>query len=372
MPQFPGQNSIAGGGRQAFGENAPDGSGTGVFAAVLQGASPKYARNSGERRDTQQRNSMARMFIRVDAAEQQLFQSSVGDSFVRSNIVPYIAGDPLVPQSQFAVPNTARPPASANGYLDFILQQVQMPLQENFQAVQTLADNYVAYFFGQTPPIWAFSGQLINTRQDDQAANMFRLYVELLRGTQMARRQKVLSIRFDSYIVTGVLTNFVPAIQSTNELLVPFSFQLLVKRVHVTNYNAGWRPTVAEGAFAADPNAIAYDGRPRSESRVRTTVGVVPGTPVTPTPQTQADPRTLQSSPPPNNGEGNFTPGAVTSSAATSNPNSNSLANFTPGPASPAAAVVSSTGQPETLNATLPPNPNVSSNSNTQEGPPNI
>jgi hypothetical protein len=86
--------------------------------------------------------------------------------------------------------------ATANGYLDFLIQQVQMPLQEKVQVTETLSDNYVAYAFGQSPPMWQFQGALINTVQDDQASNMFRLYTQILRATQMARRQRVFKLVF--------------------------------------------------------------------------------------------------------------------------------------------------------------------------------
>ena len=172
-----------------------------------------------------------------------------------------------------------------------------MPLQEKVDLKETLADNYVAYFFGQSPPVWTFSGWLFNSVQDDQTTNFLRLYLEILRGTQLARRQKVVSLKIDSYIITGAIisTNF--TLQSTTELYVPFQFQLLVKRVAIVNYTVGWLPTRAETPFAADPNAIPYDGRRmRSGDRAAIAAVLSPNTASesAPVPDRTADTRTTQ------------------------------------------------------------------------------
>jgi len=184
--------------------------------------------------------------------------------------------------------------------LDFLIQQIQMPLQEKVQISETLNDGYVLFAFGQSPPIWTFSGVLLNTVQDDQASNMFRLYTQILRATQLARRQKSMSLSFDSYVVNGSMMNLNLAMAAQNELYMQFSFQLVVKRVFITNFTAGWTPTRAGTPFAADLNAIAYDGRPRelqSLSRIaaRTPNGTEPLAPVA---SQSADNRTTLASTP--------------------------------------------------------------------------
>lgn len=291
--------------RYAPGEDAGGSSAKGLFAQYLQGETPKYAINNGFRADLF-RNTLARMFIRVDASEMPLFLGSIADEHTRNKLARRIAGDPTpveapTPTATPVTPSSTdastrrRHTATANGYLDFLIQQVQMPLQEKVQVTETLSDNYVAYAFGQSPPMWQFQGALINTVQDDQASNMFRLYTQILRATQMARRQKSLSLSFDSYVVNGIITNINLSLSSNNELMVPFAFQLLVKRVFITNYTRGWVPTQANTPFSADLNAIAYDGRPREEGALNVIVGrtSTESQPlVTPTPQNQADGRT--------------------------------------------------------------------------------
>lgn len=282
----------------APGQDSGGSSAKGVFAEILQGSTPKYAVNAGARRDLF-RNTLARMFVRVDATEMNVFLASIGDPHTRTKLASAIAGDPAPQQPNQAAGGGStgdatvarRRSPSSNGYLDFLIQSVQMGLQEKVQVDEALSDNYVAFTFGQSPPMWNFTGVLINSVQDDQASNMFRLYTQILRATQMARRQKSMSLSFDSYVVNGVMTNLNMSLASNNELMVPFSFQLLVKRVFVTNFSAGWVPTRAGTPFAADLHAIAYDGRPREESALsRIVARTPPGTQLAPTPQNQEHP----------------------------------------------------------------------------------
>jgi hypothetical protein len=276
----------------------------GVFANFMQGMTAKYAQNTDGYRSDFYRNTLARLFIKVDASEMNLFASSVSDAHTESQLVPRIAGTIARRQQNRTTGGAgvndanvrADQTTSTNGYLDFCIQQASMPLQEKVDIKETLADNYVAYFFGQSPPVWSFSGWLFNSVQDDQATNFLRLYLEILRGTQLARRQKVVSLKIDSYIITGAIVATSFNLQAGMEVVVPFQFQLLVKRVAFVNYTVGWTPTWASTPFAADPNAIPYDGR-RIGSGGRTAAAArLPAdtTEQGPVPDNTADPRTTQ------------------------------------------------------------------------------
>jgi len=250
---------------------SPQAGAGGVFANIFQGATPKY--NLGNRRpriDTQHRNTLARLYIRVDRGEYATFLNSIGDSQVKSHLAPRIAGDPTQNRNRNEVAHTT------TGYVDFLITQIQERYQEKMQVSETLADNYVAYFFGQAAPIWNYSGYLINSRQDDQASNFVRLYSSLLRGTQLARRQKIASLKYDSFIVAGAMTNLILGRNGMNELLVQFSFDFLVKRVYFVNVTSGWSPTQVGGNFATDPNNVATDGRPREEGSIQVLAARMP------------------------------------------------------------------------------------------------
>lgn len=269
--------------------NPQNGAG-GVFATYIKGATPKYAVNAGPREEAQ-KGSLARMFIRVDQEEYPLFRESVGDTNARQFLVERIAGDPVNPRR---TGNTI----IDSGYMDFFLTNVQQGLQEKYQVTETLADNYVSYFFGQTAPIWSFSGMLLNTVQDDQVVNFYRLYLHLLRGSQLAKRQKIISLKYDSFIIAGALTNVNTTLMGEREVVVPFQFQMLIKRIDIVNFTPGWVPTNAGGAFAADPYAVAYDGLPREDSQIRSFAArTPPGAVEEPAPRERQDPRTTEGAP---------------------------------------------------------------------------
>jgi hypothetical protein len=230
----------------------------GIHSAVLKATTPKYARNEGHLSNTYtDLDAMARIYVRVDAPELTLFLNSIHSDQVRRVARRALAGD-LSPD-----------PTTPTGYVDFLLTGVSQPLSEMVQVSSSLSDNYAAFFFGQAPPTWSYNGMLINSKQDDQASNFQRLYLEILRGTQLARRQKLVSIRYDSVVVTGAMMNLVTNLDASNELAVPFSFNLLVKRIHYSNVTHNWNPSQAGSPFVTDPLFVPYDGRPRSDTALR-------------------------------------------------------------------------------------------------------
>lgn len=230
----------------------------GIHSAVLKATTPKYARNEGHLSNTYtDLDAMARIYVRVDAPELTLFLNSIHSDQVRRVARRALAGD-LSPD-----------PTTPTGYVDFLLTGVSQPLSEMVQVSSSLSDNYAAFFFGQAPPTWSYNGMLINSKQDDQASNFQRLYLEILRGTQLARRQKLVSIRYDSVVVTGAMMNLVTNLEASNELAVPFSFNLLVKRIHYSNVTHNWNPSQAGSPFVTDPLFVPYDGRPRSDTALR-------------------------------------------------------------------------------------------------------
>lgn len=235
----------------------------GVFARWLQGQTPKYAKNDGSGRGDFFRDTMARIAIRVTPADRVLFESSVSDGHARQRLLPRLAGNV----------------GHSIGYMDFLLQGMSMAFREKIQIAETLGDNYVLYTFGQAAPTITFQGVLINTVQDDQAQNFLRLYLELLRATQLARRQKAASIEVDSYIFTGVMTDLNLSLGAQMEVMVPFSFSFLVKKIAFTNYTVGWTPNRVGTAFSTDPNAVPIDVRfARERAATAVTLATPPDT----------------------------------------------------------------------------------------------
>jgi hypothetical protein len=119
------------------------------------------------------------------------------------------------------------------GYIDFLLQRANEQLQEKSQVVDVLSDNYVSYFFGQAPPMFQYSGILLNSHQDSWRAAFTSLYHHVLRGTKMARNKTVVTLSYDDVMVTGVLTDLSQLLTAELELAVTFNFSMLVKRYDI-------------------------------------------------------------------------------------------------------------------------------------------
>lgn len=276
----------------------------GVFARYIKGSTPKYAKNSGLREE-QYKNTMARMFMRVDQSEfVNLFLPSIADRHL-VNAVTQLAGDPS---------RQARGPgANETGYMDFLLQQVQHSFREKVQVVETLSDNYVVYYFGQSAPLWTYQGSFINTQQDDQASNFVRLYLSVLRGTQLARRNKSISIRYDSFTVAGTIETLDWSIAAQNELLCPFTLSLRVKRLYIMNCTLNWQPTKPT-ANLIDPNSVAYsNGGPSSQRIAYQLYATVPPDTeqaVAPTPTSASPPSTNPQQSSVDNEQNNFSSNA--------------------------------------------------------------
>jgi hypothetical protein len=219
---------------------------------------PKYAQNRGLR-DAEFRETLARMFLSIadtGDANKQTFLDTLPTGAVR-DIGSVLTGN-----------------AGNGGYIDFLLSNIQESFQEKVQVNEVLSDNYVAFFFGQSAPTFNFSGFLINSYQDDHRTGMHLAYQNLIRGTQLARRNALVRIRYDSVIVSGALLNLQQSISAENELAIPFSFQLLVKSFFVFE-----APTVTQkvsDAFNPAGTAFPDNVAAPNTTKVKTTTIIAP------------------------------------------------------------------------------------------------
>ena len=180
-------------------------------------ATPKFLRHLTSRHHEFE-DTMARMFIRVPPGTWKKFINTLHDPETRS-VAEKLTGDD---DRQGGV-----------GYIDFLLHTANHAFEEKVQVVETLSDNYTAFFFGQSAPVFSYTGTLYNTFQDDWTMRMFRIYRDLARGTQLARRGFLLYLMYDSWIVRGSMLNLRWQQEAESSLSVPFSFSLLVKKVDI-------------------------------------------------------------------------------------------------------------------------------------------
>ena len=183
------------------------------------GATPKFALNRGPR-DAEYSETMARLFIALPPDEIQSFLNSVSPD-ARPLAQVLIAGGPTGG-------------AGGTGFMDFLLTSAVEDFQEKAQIVDTLTDNYVAFYAGQVPPVFQYSGTVLNTYQDDQRVWLLRLYREILRGTRLANRNVVANLRYDSFLVTGYLESLRLTLDGDQGRTAgQFSFNMRVQRMSV-------------------------------------------------------------------------------------------------------------------------------------------
>ena len=196
------------------------------------GATPKWAINAGPR-DAEYRETMARMFIQMPEQERNQFVASCPPE--TRTLAKILCG-------------VDSGGAGGTGFVDFLLQTVQESFNEKYQIVESLSDNFVVYMFGQRATPFQYTGMLKNTYQDDQRVWMTRLYLDVLRGTQLARRRKLMRLRYDSVIVSGVLLGLNMNIDGSLIDGVPFNFVMMPTQYTIFTPNIGI-PTQLSTAF---------------------------------------------------------------------------------------------------------------------------
>jgi hypothetical protein len=143
------------------------------------------------------------------------------------------------------------------GYIDFFLQRAHHALNDKYQVSETLADNFVAFFFGMQAPVFSYTGVLLNTYQDYWAARMLRIFTELGRGTKLAQRKFVMKLRYDNMIVSGAMVNFEWDLLAENEMACPFNFNLLVTKVDLL-FGGATTPTMLPTGEVFAPESDAH------------------------------------------------------------------------------------------------------------------
>jgi len=222
----------------------------GVFG-TNPGSTSKFAKNIGSR-DDDYRDTMARLFIDMpkDLAG---FLASVSPA--------------TRPLAEVLASGTGTGGASGTGFIDFLLTSANENFQEKAQIVDTLTDNYVAFYSGQEPPLFNYTGVLLNTYQDDQRVWMLRLYREILRGSRLAARNLIVRLRYDSFIVSGYLESLQMRLTGeTEHTASEFSFTLRVKRMVVTTKALG-APTIALAKTDTSELAITALAESAKEAR---------------------------------------------------------------------------------------------------------
>jgi hypothetical protein len=190
----------------------------GRFFSDTPGSTPKGARNKGPLR-SERVNSMARLFIDVPTDKMEALLSSLPADTAEAAKTLLFAGD------------ITQAAARGAGYLDFLLTSAQHPFQEREQAIDTLTDNTVIYYSGESAPVFSYSGWLFNTYQDDQNVWFHLLYHD--------------------FLMSGYVSNFQTAISGDIKNGVQFSFSFRAKRVQIATPIL-FNPSIANSDFSSN------------------------------------------------------------------------------------------------------------------------
>lgn len=194
----------------------------GRFFSAFPTSTPKFARNEGPRR-SEFVETMARFTIDVGRRNMQSLLNSL-PADVQAAARTLLFDGNLTAEDSYA---------SGVGYFDFLLEAVTFPLAEREQAVDTLTDNTVIFYSGQSAPILSGQGTFMNTYQDDQHVWFQLLYAELLRGSALARRGLIARLTYDSFYMSGYLTSLQTQTQGGIKNAVNFSFAFRLKQVQI-------------------------------------------------------------------------------------------------------------------------------------------
>jgi len=192
--------------------------------AAIPGATTKYSRHRPSRA-RENYDTLARMYMRVPNTGRITPILNSIKNRVSKDVATVMLGD-----------GSAASPAL--GYVDFFIDNIQTNLMEKVQVTEVLEDNFVAFFFGTSPPSVVVSGHVMNTLQDDWAVQLLSAYEDLFRGTMLARRGLQFYLRYDSYILSGACTALSLTQVASNETVLPFTLQILVHRRHRIYDNA--------------------------------------------------------------------------------------------------------------------------------------
>lgn len=193
---------------------------TSILDTLGLDASPSAKYNA----DSTKTETMARLFIPMTTAEAGQFKFALRTASGGANI------DDLA--NAIVIQDTPNGVTGA-GYLYFLLDRAQEGFNEKAQVVDVVGDQYVAYLFGQSPPIFNYSGVLLNTRQDDWRAAFTVLYQLIARGSRMAKFGRAIVLSYDDVFITGTILSMQQVLSSTMQTAAQFSFSLLVKRYSI-------------------------------------------------------------------------------------------------------------------------------------------
>lgn len=133
-------------------------------------------------------------------------------------------------------------------YSKLLLENVQEGHQERSQIIETFGNFYV-FFFGERPPVYTFSGTLINAHSINWVEDFMFYYDNFLRGTKCVELNAKLVITYGHRQVEGFILGVNMNTQAINDKGVSVSFQVLVIDRKVLKLSIDFGLVEANGRF---------------------------------------------------------------------------------------------------------------------------
>jgi hypothetical protein len=114
-----------------------------------------------------------------------------------------------------------------SAYSRFFLQNVQEAEQEKLQIVETFTAFYV-FFYGKKPPVYRYSGMLLNDENHKWTNDMKFFYENYFRGTKSVELGAQAVMSYDGAIVSGFLIDMSVGKSADLDKGAPFSFSMVV------------------------------------------------------------------------------------------------------------------------------------------------
>ena len=118
-------------------------------------------------------------------------------------------------------------------YVGFLLTSASENRVERVQATPLQGDNFVSTFYGEQPRTYAYGGILYNTSTARWRDIFDILYENVFRGSKVTETRALVQLMYDQRVVTGWMTNLTQNLDSSNESMAQFSFNMLVRRVDI-------------------------------------------------------------------------------------------------------------------------------------------
>jgi hypothetical protein len=112
-------------------------------------------------------------------------------------------------------------------YSKFFLESYQEGHMERSQIVETFGDFYV-FFFGERPPVYTFTGTLLNTKDINWKEDFMFYYENFLRGTKTVEYKAKVLLTYNLSQIEGFVLGVNMSAQAANDKGVQVSFQVLV------------------------------------------------------------------------------------------------------------------------------------------------